>query len=187
MRVSQDETRPAGQSADQEAVAQAAAQDTTGAPPASDTLQETLVALQKQAADYLEGWQRERADFANYKKRIEREYKDTYQNAALDVLIKLLPIVDDFDRAMSSIPESLVGDGWLNGVTLIQRKFQKLLEEYGVVAIEPTGQPFDPTRHEAVSMDASSEVESGHVTVTLQKGYLCGERVLRPALVRVAG
>ncbi len=184
--MSQDETRPANQTADQEAVAEAAAQEAAAASPASETREDELSALQKQVNEYLEGWQRERADFANYKKRVERDLKDSYQNASLDVLIKLLPVIDDFDRAMSSIPESFAGHGWLNGVMLIHRKFQKMLDEYGVTPIEPTGQPFDPTRHEAVGMDDTTEVESGHVTVTLQKGYQCGDRVLRPALVRVA-
>lgn len=147
---------------------------------------EQLKAAQAQAQSYLEGWQRERADFANYKRRMETQLKDSAANARIDVLLNLLPIVDDFELAMSSVPEELQGNSWLNGIQLVQRKFQKLLEEHNVTGIDPVGQPFDPSRHEALMMDDGAEVESGTVTATLQKGYLHGEKVLRPARVRVA-
>lgn len=145
-----------------------------------------VTTLQKQAQDYLAGWQQERATFANYKKRIEREMKDVGQNAAVEAMMGLLPVIDDLERAMSSVPAELQGNSWLNGMSAVSRKFQKVLEDRGVTVIDPKGQAFDPNRHEAVAMEDSSEVESGHVTMTLQKGYALGERVLRPALVRVA-
>ena len=75
---------------------------------------------------------------------------------------------------------------WLEGVAAIQRKFKKILDEHGVTIIDPVGEVFDPSRHEAIGVDSETEAESGHVTVTLQKGYASGDRVLRPALVRVA-
>ncbi len=143
-------------------------------------------ALEKQAKEYQEGWQRERSDFANYKRRVEREMKDTAANAAAGAFLSLLPIIDDFDRAFTTIPEELAGNAWMDGVSGIHRKFMKILEEQGITIIDPVGQLFDPNQHEAVGMEDSDTVESGHVTATLQKGYLRGERVLRPALVRVA-
>ena len=145
-----------------------------------------VATLQKQAQEYMAGWQQERAAFANYKKRVEREMKDVSQNAAVEAMIGLLPIIDDLERAMSNVPPEFEGNAWLNGMAAISRKFQKILDDRGVTIIDPKGQVFDPTRHEAVSMEDSSEVESGHITATLQKGYALGERVLRPALVRVA-
>ncbi|MBZ0290066.1 MAG: nucleotide exchange factor GrpE [Anaerolineae bacterium] len=152
-------------------------------PPADDP----LATAQKQAKEYFEGWQRERADFSNYKRRVEREMKDIHSSATNHTLTALLPVIDDFERALSSLPEDLRGNAWIDGVLAIQRKFQKVLDDFGLVVIDPVGQPFDPSRHEAIATDTAADVPTGHVTVTLQKGYLSGDRVLRPALVRVAG
>jgi molecular chaperone GrpE len=146
---------------------------------------ESLEALQAQAKEYLEGWQRARAEFANYKKRVERDMKDTYQNASGDALKSILPIIDDFDRALANMPEELKDNPWVSGVSMIQRKFAKLLEDFGVTLIDPTGQPFDPNLHQAIGTDDVEGVASGHVTKTEQKGYAIGDNVLRPALVRV--
>ena len=132
------------------------------------------------------GWQRERPEFANFKRRVERERIETYQHASVDVIKQLLPIVDDFERAMANIPEELRDNPWVSGVSLIGRKFERLLEQFSVNAIDPTGQPFNAEQHEAVVMDESETVESGHVIETLQRGYMVGDRVIRPALVRVA-
>ncbi len=148
--------------------------------------QEKYDAVQLQAQEYLEGWQRARAEFANYKKRVEREMKDSHSNAAGNVLKDILPVIDDLERATSNIPEDLQGNAWIGGVTMIQRKLNKILENYHVTVLDPTGEPFDPNLHEAIGMEDSDDVESGHVTATMQKGYVQGERVLRPALVRVA-
>lgn len=145
-----------------------------------------VAAAEAKAQEYMEGWQRERATFTNYKKRAEKELRESRQKGVLDTLVQLLPIIDDFERAMSNLPPELAAHSWLNGVSLIQRKFQKLLDDNQVTVIDPRGQVFDPSRHEAIGMDQSGEVESGHVTATLQKGYICGDQVLRPALVRVA-
>lgn len=139
-----------------------------------------------QAAEYLAGWQRTRAEFANYKKRIEREMGESRQRGALDSLTKLLPIIDDFERAMQNVPAELEGNAWVSGVSMLLPKLEKLLNDFEVQPLDPVGQVFDPSRHEALGMDDSDTVESGHVTVTLQKGYIAGDRVLRPALVRVA-
>ncbi|MBE2267119.1 MAG: nucleotide exchange factor GrpE [Anaerolinea sp.] len=161
--------------------------------PTADEKQESVVtqaefqAAQAKAQEYLDGWQRARAEFANYKKRVEREFKDNQQMAAGDTIKALLPILDDFERAISNVPAELGGNSWVNGVTMIQKKFNKFLEDANVTIIDPTGQPFDPNQHEAIGMDEATEtVPSGHITITMQRGYLLGERVLRPALVRVA-
>lgn len=145
-----------------------------------------VVALEKKAKEYMDGWMRERADFSNYKKRVETQLRDSAQNAAVEALVTLIPVIDDFERAMANVPPELSGNPWLNGVSMIQRKFQKMLDDQGVTVLDPVGDVFDPNRHEAVGMEDSDEVESGHIAVTLQKGYLHGERVLRPALVKVA-
>lgn len=148
---------------------------------------EQLILAQKEAQANQDARLRTLAEFQNYKKRVERELSESYQRASLDMLVKLLPIIDDFERGFSNLPDEIKGHPWLEGISLIQRKFQKLLEDYDVAVIDPVGEVFDPNRHEAVGVEESAAVESGHVATTLQKGYVCGERVLRPALVRVAG
>lgn len=139
-----------------------------------------------QAAEYLEGWQRARAEFTNYRKRVEREQEETARHATTLVLQKLLPIIDDLERAMDSIPPDFADHTWAQGVMLISHKLQTLLENNGLEVIDPLGETFDPTRHEAIGTEDSDEVDSGHVTAVLQKGYMHYEKVVRPALVRVA-
>lgn len=161
----------------------AEADRTTADAPLDDT--GVILELQKQAQTYLEGWQRERAEFANYKKRMERDKLDLYQTAANDVLKNLLPVLDDLERAFSNLPADLKDNSWVDGMGGVQRKFLKVLETFNVTPIDPTGQPFDPNEHEAIGTD-DSELPPGTVTTTMQRGYRAGERVLRPALVKVA-
>jgi len=154
--------------------------------PEGINLMQAFIEAQQEAQSNKDGWQRARAEFANYKKRIERERIEVFQRASLDTLKALLPIVDDFDRAFESLPEDISDNPWIGGVSMIQRKFVALLEQYEVEAIDPTGDLFDPNLHQAIGAEESDEVESGHVTETLQKGYRAGEQILRLALVKVA-
>ena len=154
--------------------------------PEGANLLQMLIEAQKEAKTNEDGWQRARAEFANYKKRNDRERRELFQRAALDTLKSLLPIIDDFDRAFENVPEAIGEDPWIGGVSMIQRKFATLLEQYEVEAIDPTGGPFDPNLHQAIGAEDSDEVESGNVIETLQKGYRAGEQVLRLALVKVA-
>ena len=112
------------------------------------------------------------------------------QFATANLIGKVLPVLDDFDRAMKNLPDSFRGETWTDGVGLIHRKLQLVLESEQVKTIEvKPNDVFDPTMHEAVSHDDApedAEIESGHVLEQLQKGYKMGERVLRPALIRVA-
>jgi molecular chaperone GrpE len=141
---------------------------------------------QQRAGEYLEGWQRARAEFANYRKRVERELQENREISMGLALKGVLPIVDDFDRALASVPDDIKENPWVSGVSMVQRKLYKMLEENGVVAFDPVGEMFDPVRHEAIGTDAESDAPSGQVTSTVQRGFMIGERVLRPALVRVA-
>ena len=147
---------------------------------------QALIESQKEAQTNKDGWQRARAEFANYKKRVEKEKTEMFQRASVDTLKELLPIFDDFDRAFDNIPDEISDNPWIGGVSMIQRKFESLLAKYDVEVIDPTNEPFDPNFHEAVGTDDSDDIESGNVTVTLQKGYKSGDHILRPALVRVA-
>lgn len=161
--------------------------------PAEVALEERIAALeaelakaQGQAEEYLDQWRRTAAEFANYRKRQEREQAEFIRQANAALIIKLLPVLDDFALAFEHIPEEEVNHSWVEGFTLIYRKLQAILEQEGVMPIETVGQPFDPTLHEAVTHEESDEVASGHVIAEVRKGYRLGDRVLRPALVRVA-
>lgn len=134
-----------------------------------------------------DGWQRARAEFANYKKRQEQQNAEVRAFATLELVRRLLPILDDFDRALKTMPSSLAQLTWVEGVMLIHRKLQVILEAEGVKPIEvKPGDVFDPNLHEAVSQDEAEGIESGHIIEELQKGYTMNNRVIRPTLVRVA-
>lgn len=154
--------------------------------PAPDLAAE-LEKARAEAAEYLDGWQRARAEFANYRKRVEREREESFQDARNNMLIKLLPVIDDLERAMANVPAELADHPWVHGIRLIEDKFNAILDAHGLQVIDPLGETFDPTRHQAVGTDDSSQGgNSGQITAVVQKGYACGDRVLRPALVRVA-
>lgn len=151
-----------------------------------ETLQAELDEARRKADEYLDGWQRSRAEFSNYKKRIDREQSQIYQQAAGSVIKQFLGIMDDLDRALKSRPGDGEGAAWANGIELINRKLLSILENEGLKPIQAEGQMFDPNFHEAVVSEESQDHESGQVIEVLQQGYLLGEKVLRPARVRVA-
>jgi len=148
-----------------------------------EALQKQLEEAQARAAENLDGWQRSQAEFVNYKNRVQRDREMDYASMKGDILKKVLPVLDDLERALANRP---AGDSWADGMELIARKFQNALETEGVKRIEAAGQPFDPNVHEAISSEPSDEVESGHVIEVVQNGYMLGERIIRPAMVRVA-
>jgi molecular chaperone GrpE len=148
-----------------------------------EALQTRVKEAEAKAAENLDGWQRSQAEFINYKNRVQRDRELDYASMKGDIIRKILPVLDDLERSLAHRPE---GDSWANGMELIARKFQNILEAEGVKRIEATGQPFDPNFHEAISSEPSEEVESGHVIAVMQNGYMLGERVIRPAMVRVA-
>ena len=151
-----------------------------------DQLKTDLEQAQVKATEYLDGWQRSMAEFANYKKRIEREQAVNQQLAKANVIKRFLELFDDLDRAIKNRPETEDAAGWAAGFELINRKFQSYLQNEGVEQIETQGQFFDPTLHEAISQEDHPDLESGQIIDEVQKGYRIGDRVLRPARVRVA-
>jgi molecular chaperone GrpE len=151
-----------------------------------EALRQELEKAKAQAAEYLEGWQRARAEFANYKKRNEQERQELSKLANATLITRLLPIFDDFERAFQTLPRSLLNLTWIDGIALIYRKLQAILEAEGLTLIETEGQSFDPLLHEAVTYEESAEYDEGKIIGEVQKGYKLGDRVLRPALVRVA-
>ena len=160
-------------------------------PPAGEkvdpsALHAELTQLRAQADEYLDGWQRARAEFANYKKRIERDQEEARGRAAAALLAKILPVEDDLRRAVRERPEAEGYPHWADGIELIQRKLATLLEAEGVEVIPADGVAFDPALHEAVTYEPSNDHKEGEIIEVIQQGYRLGERVLRPARVRVA-
>lgn len=150
-----------------------------------EALQKKLEEAQAKAAENLDGWQRTQAEFVNYKNRIQRDREQDYISMKGDIFKRVLPVLDDMERALANRPVDNANP-WANGLELIARKFQNILEAEGLKRIEATGQPFDPNFHEAISSEPNEDVESGHVIEVVQNGYMLGERVIRPAMVRVA-
>jgi len=146
-------------------------------------LRKKLEEAASKATEYKDSWLRSQAEFQNYRKRIERDNELTYISLKGDIIKKILPVFDDLERALQNRTED---DAWANGIELIARKFQNILQSEGVNRIEALGKEFDPNLHEAVSHEPADGVQSGHVIGVVQNGYMLGERLIRPALVRVA-
>jgi len=146
------------------------------------SLEAQLAEEKEKAQSYLTSWQRAAADYQNLKRRVDQEREDLSRFGNIALLLNFLPLVDDLERALASVDERLAGTTWLDGIRLIQRKFQQLLDVNGVTEIQADGETFDPNIHEAVTFGAG---EDGKVISVVQKGYKLGGRVLRPALVVV--
>lgn len=149
-------------------------------------LQEKLAETEAKAAEHLDGWQRAQAEFANYKKRLAREQEQQAAEVRGRVIKRYLEIVDDLERALKNSPKEAAGAEWAQGVELIYKKLITYLESEGLTRMHPLGEHFDPNLHEAVTQEESPDHESGTIIDVLRPGYLLGERVLRPASVKVA-
>ena len=147
---------------------------------------EELDDLRKKVDDFSDGWQRERAEFANYRKRITRDQDSEKQNSKLVILRKYLEIHDDLELAIKNMPDHVKSDAWVNGIMLIYQKLSNLLNGEGLQPIPAENCAFDPALHEAISNEDIEGFESGKIIEVVQKGYMIGDRVIRPARVRVA-
>jgi molecular chaperone GrpE len=145
-------------------------------------LESQLEEEREKAQSFYASWQRSAADFQNYKRRVEQEREEFARFAGSAWFINILPIVDDIDRAIQNVEPGVAATPWFDGLRLIQRKFEAVLDVSGVKEIEATGAQFDPNLHEAV---AFGEGEEGKVINVVQKGYTLNGRVLRPAMVVV--
>lgn len=143
-----------------------------------------VVALEQQVADLTDALQRERADATNIRRRHTEQVASLKTMIKAEVVRDLLPVIDNFERALKHVPEHLKDDDYVKGVQGVVKQFEKTLADMGVQKIKTTGQPFDPKWHEAVSMeegDGTQEV----VSEELQAGYAIGDEVIRHAMVRV--
>lgn len=142
--------------------------------------------LQQQRDDYYERLLRKTAEFDNYRKRIERERQQVTEAAAADVLEELLPLVDDLERALATEAEGAGAEAYRRGVELIHRQLLEVLRKRGVRPIEALGADFDPHYHQAVAHDPAEGRRDGEVIEEFRRGYLLGDRLLRPSMVKVA-
>ena len=148
----------------------------------SGSIEDQLAQAKEDAQKYLGNWQRAEADFQNYKRRTEQERSENRRFASAALIINVLPILDDLERALGSLDVRLAGLTWFEGIALIHRKLLVLLENAGVTIIQAEGQQFDPREHEAVT---HADGEEGKVVAEVQRGYKLYDRVLRPAMVVV--
>ncbi len=153
----------------------------------TSTLEQQLELARQEAAKNLDGWQRAAAELANFKRRQEEQMKLQRDMIKAEVLQGVISALDDLDLAFQNVPQELNGQlvGWVEGFRLVQRKLDKILDEQRVTPINTEGQ-FDPNVHEAISHEDSPDHQEGQIIAEMRKGYQIGNRVIRPALVRVA-
>jgi len=153
--------------------------------PASTPADE-VAEWQAKADEYLDKYRRSVAEFANYRKRQDRERENEMRRISMQVLRRLLPPLDDLDRALESVPAEHRHSPWVEGVRLIDRKLRAILDEFHVRPIEAKGKPFDPRYHSALLQEESDTHPEGIVIEELQRGYMLGDEVLRPTVVKVS-
>jgi molecular chaperone GrpE len=173
---------PEAEPAPPEPVEGKAEPESAQAEPVEAPLEEQLANAKEDAQKYLGNWQRAEADFQNYKRRVEQERSESRRFASAALIINVLPILDDLERALGSLDVRLAGLTWFEGIALIHRKLLVLLDNAGVTPIQAEGQQFDPSIHEAVT---HVDGEDGKVLAEVQRGYKLHDRVLRPAMVVV--
>ena len=145
-------------------------------------IRQALAEEKAKAENYLANWQRAQADFINYRRRSEQEKEEIIRFANSALVLNLLPVLDDLERAFAAVPPNLAELGWLDGIRLIERKLRASLEAQGISPIQALGEPFDPRFHEAVRQDKGKD---GIVIEEMQKGYQFHDRVIRPSKVVV--
>jgi molecular chaperone GrpE len=168
------------------AAASSAAQTIESLQGALSAAQEELAKKTAEAAEYLDNWRRSAAELSNARKRMLREQEEARAMCAQRVLEKLLPVLDDMDRACVALPENQVAGDWASGFRAIQRKLQGLLESEGVTPIQTEGQAFDPMLHYAVTHEEAPGYNEGQIIGEASRGYMLHDKVLRPSMVRVA-
>ncbi len=184
--MTDEERRPAPEDAGEpfEAEEGTGASGGAGAAAGDEAFQEEMANLQQEITRFKELYLRKLADFDNYRKRQEREMGEFRRYAKAELMRDCLPVLDNLERALA-VPGG-DGSGLREGVELVLRQFKDVLGRHGLQEIDPLNQPFDPTQHEAISRNETPGVADPTVVQVLQKGYVLGERLIRPALVIVA-
>ena len=157
-------------------------------PPPSKTPPDPVAELQRERDEFHDRWLRKSAEFDNYRKRVDRERREQAEQAITDLLGELLLVVDDFDRALTidAPADDVGGEAYRKGIELIHTKLNDILRKHGVRPMETLGADFDPNLHQAVIHESSPDHREGEVIGELRRGYLIGDKLLRPAMVKVA-
>ncbi len=203
----EEEARAAAEDTETQAAADAAAESVQASPmgeaeaaeetaapegeaqPADDaaSLKAELENTRAQMQEYLDGWQRERAAFANYRRRVEEQQEQARRDLVASIAKRYLEVLDDLELALKNKPTEGEGAAWAEGIELIYRKMLAVLEAEGVKPMDTRpGMPFDPRFHEAITHEPHDEHGSEEIIEVVRRGYMIGDQVLRPALVRVA-
>lgn len=173
--------KPAEESADEHATMVALTFDEY------DALENELEGLRAELESTKDSWLRSRADFENYKKRVQRDSARSYQDAMTSILKIFLSASDDLERALRNKPENKEVASWVDGIELILQKLTNQMKSQGVERMEiHPGDPFDPNLHEAITQEENPDFEEGQIIEVVQPGYRISDRIIRPALVRVA-
>ena len=170
----------AEEAAAEETAAEGTAEETESAEPEHKDKKD------EQIAELKDRLMRQMAEFDNYRKRTDKEKKANYELGESEFLLKLLPVVDNFERGFEALEDEDREDAFAKGMDMIYKQLMKLLEDEGVTPIDAAGKPFDPMLHNAVMQQPSETVESGTVIQEFQKGYMFKDRVLRHSMVIVA-
>ena len=144
-----------------------------------------LKKCQKLKEEYLAGWQRTRADFLNYKKQEMERLKEIMEYSSQDLILKIVPILDNLEKAKTQIPSDFKDNEWVKGISQIKTQFKDFLRKEGIEEIETTGKRFDPNFHESVEKVKVENKKSGEIIEEIQKGYTLNGRVIRPAKVKI--
>ena len=191
MDLSDETELSAGASEELPSAAQFEEEDADAPDPAAPDLvtqlQTQVDTLTAEKASLYDKLLRQQAEFENFRKRVERERGSLYQHGRDDVLLQFLPVVDNFERALTSL-ETSEGDAEAlrHGVELIHKQFKDALAKFGLEAVDAVGQAFDPHVHEAVTTEATNKHKENTVIEEFERGYRIGDRLLRPAKVKVA-
>jgi molecular chaperone GrpE len=152
------------------------------APEPEPDLEKILAYTKQKADEYLDSWKRAQADFINYKRRAELEKMEMGVYANTQLILTLLPVLDDFERAFNAISHKHAKTDWMDGIRLVEKKLKTILEAQGLSPIKAVGETFDPNLHEALM---HTKGEDGIVVQEMQKGYKLHDKVIRPSQVAV--
>jgi len=153
--------------------------------PSSNDWEERIRQLEAELATTKDQYLRAAADLRNYKRRVDDERAQLIRNASAGLIMKLLPVLDDFDLAVQHVDSQVAATQWFSGLQGVQRKLQTILEGEGVRPIDALGKPFDPNVHEAVMHEDGGAENAGKVTADLRRGYTLHDKVIRPSMVKV--
>jgi molecular chaperone GrpE len=179
------EEQEATTAAEQEPVNEAGAAEAQ-AEEMTDQEQDEIARLKAEAEEHQQRFVRAQADFDNFRRRTQKEKEELAKYASMKLVTELVPVIDNFERAMATVPEGTEVESFSKGIEMIFRQLETVLNNEGLTSMDTVGQPFNPEFHQAIMSVESDEYEEGTVVEEVQKGYMLKDKVLRPAMVKVS-